>query len=333
MDEGPEEDAPRRRIGRGWRIGLISAAVVSVLLSLVNASWIAAQPPGRLIVVARHGIVQQVAPGSGCDAKRIQADPQNDYIENTLPAIYKAAKLGADAIEIDVQATADGQAVAFRDADLDCRTNGTGAVADRTLAELKRLDVGYGYTGDGGHSFPLRGHGIGGMPTVEEVLREVPKSQIVLRFVGRDPAVAEAVAAALKRAGATGAERFAFEGDGAVTARAAQLLPGAWTFPEHPAGPCLADYVRTGWTSFVPASCHGATIALTVGERWKLWGWPYRFLDRMAAADAKVLMYGEEKDGALVGITDVAQYDKVPAGFRGYLFVEDFYTVGAALRR
>ena len=64
-----------------------------------------------------------------------------------------------------------------------------------------------------------------------------------------------------------------------------------------------------------------------------MWGWPYRFLDRMAAADAKVLMYGEEKDGALVGITDVAQYDKVPAGFRGYLFVEDFYTVGAALRR
>jgi hypothetical protein len=44
-------------------------------------------------------------------------------------------------------------------------------------------------------------------------------------------------------------------------------------------------------------------------------------------------MFAGEKDGALVGITDVAQYDKVPASFRGHLFVEDFYTVGAALRR
>ncbi|HMC91604.1 MAG TPA: glycerophosphodiester phosphodiesterase family protein [Allosphingosinicella sp.] len=333
MDEGAGEEAPRRRIGKGWRIGLISAALVSVLLSLVNASWIAAQPPGRLIVVARHGIVQQVAAGSGCEAKRMQADPQNDYVENTLPAIYKAAKLGADAIEIDVQATADGQAVAFRDADLSCRTNGTGPLSAHSLADLKRLDVGYGYTGDGGHSYPLRGRGVGGVPTVEEVLHEVPNTQIVFRFLGRDPAVADALVAALKRAGATGPERFAFEGDGAVTARVAQLLPGAWSFPEHPAGPCIADYVRVGWTSYVPASCRGATIALTVGERWKLWGWPYRFLGRMAAADARVLMYGEEKDGALVGITDVAQYDKVPAGFRGYLFVEDFYTVGAALRR
>src|SRR5438309_472270 len=165
MDEGAGEEAPRRRIGKGWRIGLISAALVSVRLSLVSAAWIAAQPPGRLIVVARHGIVQQVAAGSGCEAKRMQADPQNDYVENTLPAIYKAAKLGADAIEIDVQATADGQAVAFRDADLSCRTNGTGPLSAHSLADLKRLDVGYGYTGDGGHSYPLRGRGVGGMPT------------------------------------------------------------------------------------------------------------------------------------------------------------------------
>jgi glycerophosphoryl diester phosphodiesterase len=334
MDEGDEDAAPRRRIGRGWHIALIAAALGSVTLSLVNASWIAAQPPGRLVVVARHGIVQQFAPGSGCEARRMQADPQNDYIENTLPSIYKAAKLGADAIEIDVQASADGRAVVFRDVDLGCRTNGTGPLHDKPLAELKRLDVGYGYSGDGGRTFPLRGRGVGGIPTVEEVLREVPKSDLVFRFVGRETAAADAVVAALKRAGAASApERFAFEGDPAVTARVTQLLPGAWTFPERPTGSCVADYIRVGWTSMVPGSCRGATIALTVGERWKLWGWPYRFLDRMAAADAKVLMYGEEKDGRLVGITDVAQYDKVPAGFRGYLFVEDFYTVGAALRR
>ncbi|MBV9930277.1 MAG: hypothetical protein JO013_04955 [Alphaproteobacteria bacterium] len=334
MDAG-EDDAPprRRRIGRGWRNALIGVAAASVLLSLVNASWIAAQPPGRLIVVARRGVTQQFAPGSGCETKRMRADPENVYVEDTLPAIYKAARLGADAIEIDVQASADGQAMVFRDADLGCRTNGEGPLRARTLAELKRLDVAWGYSPDGGRTFPLRGRGIGAMPTVEEVLREVPRSELIFRFVRADPAEADALVAALKRAGAATPERFGFEGPPAVTARVRQLVPGAWTFAPRPDGACLADYVRLGWTSWVPASCRGATVAITLADRWKLWGWPYRFLDRLAGAEAKPMMFGEEKDGALVGITDVAQYDKVPAGFRGHLFVEDFYTVGAALRR
>jgi glycerophosphoryl diester phosphodiesterase len=333
MDEGDEEAPRRRRIGKGWRNALIGLAAASVLLSVTNASWIAAQPPGRLIVVARHGVTQQFAPGSGCEAKRMRPDPENVYVENTLPSIYKAARLGADAVEIDVQASADGQAMVFRDTDLGCRTDGAGPLKAKTLAELKRLDVAYGYSADGGRTFPLRGRGVGGMPTVEEVLREVPKSELIFRFVDDDLGIAEAVVAALKRAGAASAERFGFEGGPAVAARVRQLLPGAWTFPERPTDACLADYARLGWTSYVPASCRGATVAMTPGDRWTLWGWPYRFLDRMAAANARVLMFGEEKDGRLVGITDVAEYDKVPAGFRGHLFVEDFYTVGAALRR
>lgn len=32
----------------------------------------------------------------------------------------------------------------FRDPALDCRTDGTGPVRDKTLAELQRLDMGYG---------------------------------------------------------------------------------------------------------------------------------------------------------------------------------------------
>jgi glycerophosphoryl diester phosphodiesterase len=334
MDEGDEEGAPpRRRLGKGWRIALGGIAALAVLLTLVNASWIAAQPPGRLVVVARHGITQQAAPGDGCEAKRLRFDQDDPYIENTLSSIYKAAQLGADAVEIDVQASADGQAVVFRDADLGCRTDGTGPVRARTLAELKRLDVGAGYTADGGRSFPLRGRGIGGMPTVEEVLREVPRTAILFRFVTGDAAEGDALVAALRRAGATDMSRFGFEGPGSATAPVRQAFANAWVFPPHPPGTCLTDYVRIGWTSIVPASCRGATVALTLGDRWKIWGWPYRFLGRMAGADAKLLMFAEEKDGRLVGITDVAQYDKVPRGFRGYLFVEDFDTVGAALRR
>ena len=65
-----------------------------------------------------------------------------DAPENTLAAIQLAWQYGADAAEIDVQLTADGQLVAIHDETM-LRTGGADwAVKDRTLAELKTLDVG-----------------------------------------------------------------------------------------------------------------------------------------------------------------------------------------------
>ena len=64
--------------------------------------------------------------------------------ENTLAAIIKAAELGADMVELDVQSTADGVPVIIHDADLSRTTNGRGSLYDVTLAELKRLDAGAG---------------------------------------------------------------------------------------------------------------------------------------------------------------------------------------------
>jgi glycerophosphoryl diester phosphodiesterase len=64
--------------------------------------------------------------------------------ENTLAAIAKAAELGADMVEIDLQMSADGVLVALHDADLSRATDGTGSVYARTVAELKQLDAGGG---------------------------------------------------------------------------------------------------------------------------------------------------------------------------------------------
>jgi glycerophosphoryl diester phosphodiesterase len=65
-----------------------------------------------------------------------------DAPENTLAAIQLAWQQEADAAEIDVQLTTDGQLVAIHD-DTMLRTGGVDwVVNDRTLAELKSLDVG-----------------------------------------------------------------------------------------------------------------------------------------------------------------------------------------------
>jgi glycerophosphoryl diester phosphodiesterase len=64
--------------------------------------------------------------------------------ENTVLALRLAFALGADAVECDVQRSADGGLVIVHDDTLNRTTNGRGPVAARTLAELRALDAGWG---------------------------------------------------------------------------------------------------------------------------------------------------------------------------------------------
>ena len=68
--------------------------------------------------------------------------------ENTLPAFERAIELGADYVELDVQASSDGALVVFHDLRLDRLTEARGPLRARPLAELREL----------------------GIPTLEEVL-------------------------------------------------------------------------------------------------------------------------------------------------------------------
>jgi glycerophosphoryl diester phosphodiesterase len=62
--------------------------------------------------------------------------------ENTLVSFRRAAELGADMVELDVQLTRDGEVVVMHDATLERTTDGRGSVRDHSLAELRRLDAG-----------------------------------------------------------------------------------------------------------------------------------------------------------------------------------------------
>ena len=62
--------------------------------------------------------------------------------ENTLAAFDKALDLGAAHVEFDLHFSADGQVVVIHDDTVDRTTNGSGAVAALTLAQLKSLDAG-----------------------------------------------------------------------------------------------------------------------------------------------------------------------------------------------
>ncbi|MFH8570934.1 glycerophosphodiester phosphodiesterase [Streptomyces sp. NPDC017993] len=64
--------------------------------------------------------------------------------ENTLRSFVRAEHEGLDVIELDLHLSKDGALVVMHDADVDRTTDGTGPIAERTLAELRELDAGRG---------------------------------------------------------------------------------------------------------------------------------------------------------------------------------------------
>ena len=87
-----------------------------------------------------------------------------NYPENTLLAFQKALEIGVDEIELDLYLTKDDRLIIMHDSTVDRTTDGTGAISELTLAEIKALDAG----GVFGEQF--RGERV---PTWEEALELV----------------------------------------------------------------------------------------------------------------------------------------------------------------
>lgn len=107
--------------------------------------------------------------------------------ENTLAAFDRGASCGADALELDIQETRDGELVVIHDAAVDRTTDTTGPVASFTLDELRRLDAGYRFSPDGGASFPFRGQGLT-IPTLREVFARYPGLRVNIDLKESNPA-------------------------------------------------------------------------------------------------------------------------------------------------
>lgn len=71
------------------------------------------------------------------------AGGDQDYPHSTIYAYTRAASVGADILELDVQLTADGVLIVQHDDTVDRTTETTGRVAELTLAEIKALDNAY----------------------------------------------------------------------------------------------------------------------------------------------------------------------------------------------
>ena len=119
---------------------------------------------------------------------------------STLFAIRRALAAGATAIELDVHATLDGELVVCHDETVDRTTDGHGAIATMTLAEVKALDNAHWFIpgadvtpGRDPDDYPYRGRAPGdpdfAVATLREVLETFPGVVLNLDIKQTAPAV------------------------------------------------------------------------------------------------------------------------------------------------
>jgi glycerophosphoryl diester phosphodiesterase len=311
-----------------------------MLLIVVAAVWLNntsrfTDPPGRPLLLAHRGLGQTFdLEGVGndtCTAERIH-EPEHPYLENTLPSMQAAFDAGADIVELDVHPTTDGQFAVFHDWTLECRTEGTGETRDHSLAELQRLDVGYGYTPDGGRTFPFRGKGVGMMPSLDQVLEAFPGRQLLLNPKSDDPEEGRALAERLAQLPDGRLAQLSVYGGDALIAEVAERLPELRVMSREVMERCLGWYLGVGWTGYVPQGCRGMQLHLPEGiARW-MWGWPHKFVDRMAGVDARVVVVAGS--GAFSEGLDTAEdVERLPEGFGGVVWTNRIDRVAPLLKQ
>jgi glycerophosphoryl diester phosphodiesterase len=180
--------------------------------------------------------------------------------ENTLPSFEAGLAAGADILESDVHLTRDGVPVLIHDDEVDRVSDGSGRVAEHTLAELKRLDAGYRFEarGPGGH--PFRGRGLH-IPTLAEAFEAFPAARFNLELKEDLPGIVERSVAAVVAAGHE-ARTLLTSGDDALTAKLRGHLDaeGVAVARGASAGDVLA-FVRSALDGTVPPP---GTMALQV---------------------------------------------------------------------
>jgi glycerophosphoryl diester phosphodiesterase len=188
----------------------LSVASFAMLAMCRTPAWAAEKPtpdtlwytstPSKVIVVA-HRACWGPAP------------------EVSIAAIKACGPIGADVVEIDVRKTRDGVLVLMHDDTVDRTTNGTGAIADMSAAEVSALRL---KVGAGGSNASLTDEHV---PTLDQALK-VAQGKIAVNLHLKVPVEVQ-VAATLNRLGMTSQVTTWVPGDPGEDSLAQSPLLGA----------------------------------------------------------------------------------------------------------
>ena len=310
--------------------------LVILLLFMVinNTNLFTKQSAQEPLLLAHRGLAQTFeisnVENDTCTAEMIHK-PEHPFLENTIPSMEAAFSKGADLVEFDIKPTKDGQFAVFHDWTLDCRTNVQGTTLDYKMDELKKVDIGYGYTYDNGKTFPFRGKGIGLMPSLDEVLSYFPERPFLLHIKSNDAKEGEQLAQVLAK---LPEERLSllsvYGGDEPIAALKAKL-PSLRVMSKETMKSCLIPYILVGWTGYVPDACENTQLHLPEKIAPFLWGWSGKFIHRMEKSNTRVIVVAGD-GGFSEGFDSANDLERLPANYNGWIWTNRIDTIAPLIQ-
>lgn len=304
--------------------------VLLAFIYLNNTSIFVKSHDLKPFLLAHRGLAQTFSmegiTGETNTAGRIYP-PEHPFLENTIPSMAAAFQAGAKMVEFDVQMTKDLQLAVFHDPILDYRTNGKGSIRDYTMGELKKFDIGYGYTADAGKTYPFRGKGVGLMPTLEEVLARFPEGSFLIHIKSNDLFEGLLLARYLQKLPQTRLNQLAaYGGDAPITTLKA-VIPGLRVMSKATMKKALLSYMLVGWTGYVPASMKNVYFHLPEKYARFLWGWPHRFTQRMQDAGSIFVLVAGDGEWS-EGFDTVESLKQLPKNYTGGIWTNRIDRIG-----
>lgn len=283
---------------RNIRYAILAALLIAFAFSLYHASWLAHDPEGGPKLIAGKPAALPLD-ADGCIAAPPNARMWNSDFGNVLPAdirrLLQTSGSGADAIVMESEIR-DDRLVLTRPPEAGCPRD---QAAERTAM----------------------GSALSQLAKPEQFLRvaSAAHGKRLLRVAAAHPA------------------KRIFFADGE-----AEIAPisGAPAFAIETARACASDYRRTGMWGSIPENCKSSgkdgsgTMLLTLDDLGiGLWGWPDRFLARMAENNIRVIVAADVTEGGITGLTEVEQFGDIANSYNGYIWIDNIEEMAPALRR
>jgi len=230
---------------------------------------------------------------TGCEATHIyEPTKEQTYIENTIESIGRAFELGADVVEIDIRPSKDNILMINHEENLECKTDGHGKISDYTVEELKKLDVGYGFTYDGGGTYPFRGKGIGKIPTLQEVLEEFPDKKFLIDHKDRTRETADLLINQLKGLEEKQRKNIYYWGSKGTGDYIKGEIPEVNRLLANRSEmkSCIVKYIASFGILGFGEECEGLAVGMTKQYSKYMWGWPFNFIKKAQENNSPVYL-------------------------------------------
>lgn len=314
---------------------LLVFAVLIAFIFLNNTSLFSKKGDTENLLLAHRGVAQTFSmegiEWDTCTAERIYK-PEHPFLENTIQSIEAAFEAGADVVEFDIKRTKDNQLAVFHDGTLECRTNVSGEPSDYTMEELRQLDIGYGYTADGGKTFPFRFKGIGLMPSMDEVLSKFPNKNLLIHIKSSNPEDGKLLIEYLKKMPKEQLGFLTVYGDDEPIAVIQEKLPELRVMSIATLKSCLLPYIGVGWTGFVPSACKNTQLHIPEKYAPFFWGFPNKFVERMEKANTRVILVAGD-GGWSEGFDTEQDLERLPEGYRGGIWTNSIERIAPNLEK